>query len=220
MCGRFTQYYSWRELVEMYDLTGTPQNIEERYNIAPTSDVWTIRADGKGRYASRMRWGLIPPWWKEGDKQLATFNARAESVASKPTYRSAFKARRCIVPMSGFYEWLTEGKTKRPHYITLASGEPMSVAGLWEMREIEGQELHSCTIITTDANDAMSRVHNRMPVILGRYSLDAWLHARAGEDVLKPCPSNWLKIEEVSQRVNRTKDGYDDPDCIKPLYDQ
>lgn len=215
MCGRFTQYFTWAELVELYGLTGPALNIGERFNIAPTTQVLAVRADGRGRWASPMRWGLLPPWWKPGGKPLATFNARADSVAEKPSYREAFKARRCIVPMSGFYEWKTEGKVKRPHYMTLASGEPMSVAGLWETREVDGAELLSCTIVTTEANEAMPPIHDRMPVILGRYDLDAWLSGRAGAELLKPCPAGWIKAVEVSPYVSSTRNH--GPACIEPL---
>ncbi|WP_405041443.1 SOS response-associated peptidase [Parvibaculum sp.] len=140
MCGRFTQFYSWRELVDLYGLSGTPLNLEPRYNIAPTTSVLTVHLDGNSRVVSQMRWGLIPTWWKEENRLPATFNARSDTVATKPMFRSAFKSRRCIVPMSGFFEWRTEVKVKRPFYVTMTSGQPMSVAGIWlpVERELKG----------------------------------------------------------------------------------
>lgn len=215
MCGRFTQYFSWSELVERYRLTGHPLNIEPRYNIAPTTRILVLRADEKGRYASFMRWGLIPSSWQPGDKSLATFNARDDSVETKPAFMSAFKSRRCIVPMSGFYEWRKDGKLRTPFYFSSPDGSPLSVAGLWETREVDGSELLSCTVITTQANATVEPVHGRMPVILGAYDIDAWLSGRAGRDMLVPCAAARLTSVEVSPRVNTTGEGFvDDPECI------
>lgn len=215
MCGRFTQHLSWQQLVELYGLTGTPLNLEPRFNIAPTTQVLTVRADGKGRYASMMRWGLIPAWWKAENKLPATFNARADTVATKPMFRSAFKARRCIVPASGFYEWKTVDGEKQPFYITRADGLPLSFAGLWEAREEGGEETLSCTILTTDANETMEPIHNRMPVILGKYDFNAWLSGRGGEDLLRPCPADAIEARMVSTYVNSVKNQGEK--CIEPL---
>lgn len=219
MCGRFTQYFTWAELVELYGLTGTPQNVEERYNVAPTNRVWTIRGDEKGHYASRMRWGLIPSWWKQEKPPGFTINSRAEGIASAKMWGPLFKRKRIVLPMSGFYEWSGPKGSKRTFYITLAGGEPMSVAGLWDTwTSPEGEEVTSCSLITTEANERMAEVHDRMPVILGRYDLDGWLAGRADEAALKPCPADWIDVREVSSRVNKAKDGHDDPACIEPLH--
>lgn len=205
MCGRFTQYMTWREMVERYRLTGAPLNLEPRYNIAPTTQILTIRADANGRYLSRIRWGLIPSWWKPENKLPATFNARADSVASKPMFRAAFKSRRCIIPSSGFFEWkMVDGK-KQPYYITARDGGPLSFAGLWEAREESGEELLSCTIITTDANEVMAPIHNRMPVILGQYDLSSWLDGSSGVEVLKPCGAELIEARPVTTYVNSVK---------------
>lgn len=214
MCGRLTQYFTWSELVELYGLTQPALNLDPRYNVAPTTQVLTIRGERAKRFARPMRWGLIPPWWKEGT--LAPLhNARADGVASKPSFRAAFKARRCIVPASGFYEWKTEGKAKRPHYITMAAGGIMSFAGIWEMREVEGEEVYSCSIVTTEPNAVMEPIHDRMPVILGKYDFDAWLTGRAGEELLKPCPGDWLKAVEVSSYVSNSRNQGEA--CIAPI---
>lgn len=215
MCGRFTQHLSWQQLVELYGLTGTPLNLEPRFNIAPTTQVLTVRSDGKGRFASLMRWGLIPAWWKPENKLPATFNARADTAATKPMFRSAFKARRCIVPASGFYEWKTIEGEKRPFYITAKDGAPLSIAGLWEAWDEDGEEKLSCTIVTTDANETMAPIHNRMPVILGRFDFDAWLSGRAGEDLLKPCPAEWIEAREVSTYVNSVRNQGEK--CVAPV---
>lgn len=215
MCGRFTQHHTWRELHDLYELTGAALNLEPRYNIAPTTQVLTVRQDDRGRYAAPMRWGLIPAWWQDDIRLPATFNARSDTVAEKRMFRSAFKSRRCIIPASGFYEWKTEGKVKRPFYITAASGEPLSFAGLWEARQVDGEDQLSCTIITTDANATMEPIHNRMPVILGRHDLTPWLSGRGGVEMLKPCADKAIKAVEVSTYVSNVKNQGEK--CIEPL---
>lgn len=220
MCGRFTQYCSWRELYELYQLSGDPQNLEPQYNLAPTMPIWTVRTGDGPRALERMRWGLVPSWWKKELRELpSTFNARAETVAAKPMFRAAFKARRCIVPASGFYEWQRLSKTdKQPLHFTLASGEPMSLAGLWETWEdpkSQGERFLSCTIIVTEANELMAKIHNRMPVILAADAVDAWLTGDAGDELLKPCPSDWLEATEVSTYVNSSR--HQGPECIEPV---
>ena len=220
MCGRFTQYFTWSELAELYGLTGTPQNIEERFNIAPTNEIWTVRTDNKGRYASKMRWGLIPSWWKQEKAPSHTINARAEGIASAKMWGPLLKRKRCILPMSGFFEWRGNPGQKQTYYITLSDGSPMPVAALWDCwTSAEGEEITSCSLITTAANAAMAEVHDRMPVILGRYDLESWLSGRADDAVLRPCPADRIRITEVSSRVNKVpgRGGVDDAACIAPL---
>ena len=135
MCGRFTQHYTWAEINEFLSVFGTLRNLRPRYNIAPTTDVDVIRLDGEGkRELVTMRWGLVPFFWKKGIKEVpATFNARAETVETKPMFRDAFKRRRCIIPASGFYEWTDEPHGKQPHLFTAADGSPiLAMAGLWD----------------------------------------------------------------------------------------
>lgn len=211
MCGRFTQKLSWAELVELYRLTQPPLNLEPRYNVAPTTQVLTIRSEAGHRLAAMMRWGLIPSWWKDAKAPPNTFNARSDRIAAAPMYRGPFKSRRCIVPMSGFYEWKTEAAAKggkplkRPFHITLATGEPMSVAGIWDLWKSAEGDLLSCTIVTTDANEIMAPIHNRMPVILGKDDFDPWLSGNASTEILRPCPASWLVAAEVSTYVNSVK---------------
>ncbi len=171
MCGRFTQAYTWQELRDLYDLTGTAQNLAPRYNIAPTQQTDVVYIPDDARLLVKMRWGLIPPWWIKSAKETpSTFNARAETVAEKPFFRSAYKRQRCIIPASGFYEWVSAGKgqPKQPHYITAKDGSPLAFAGLWSRwRDIETeQEVLSGTIIVTNANETLRPIHDRMPVIL------------------------------------------------------
>ena len=133
MCGRFTQSYTWRELVELYRLTVPARNLRPRYNIAPTTTIDVLRLAETGLELVPMRWGLIPGWWKKTAKEVpSTFNARAETIAEKPMFRSAFKRTRCLVPASGYYEWHTIEKAKQPYFISAADGSVLSIAGLWD----------------------------------------------------------------------------------------
>ena len=151
MCGRFTQRYTWREIHDLYNLTGAARNLQAHYNIAPTDIVEVVRsAVGGAAELVPMRWGLIPYWWKKPLKQLpATFNARAESVVDKPMFRDAFKRHRCIIPASGYYEWITKLDGKQPYFISAADGGVLSFAGLWDRwKNAEtGEPVISCTIM-------------------------------------------------------------------------
>jgi putative SOS response-associated peptidase YedK len=170
MCGRFTQLYSWPELVALYRLTMPPVNLQPSYNVCPTDQVDVILPTAAGSHDfARMRWGLVPYWWSKPLKQLpATFNARSDTVASKPRYRDAFRRRRCVIPMSGFYEW---------RQMEDGSNPSLSVAGLWDnwTNRESGEAIRSCTMIVTEANPFMSELHDRMPVFLPPDGLDAWL---------------------------------------------
>lgn len=208
MCGRFTQAYTWQEIRDLYDLTGTAQNLEPRYNIAPTQQIDVVYIPDGTRLLAKMRWGLIPPWWKKTAKETpSTFNARAETVAEKPFFRSAFKRQRCIIPASGFYEWVSAGKgqPKQPYYITSKDGSPLAFAGLWSRwRDIETeQEVLSATIIVTDANETLRPIHDRMPVILKPDGFQPWLSGQSGTELLVPAADEKLTSWPVSTRVNK-----------------
>ena len=218
MCGRFTQFYTWAEVHAAMNLLGAPRNLRPRYNIAPTTQVDVVRLDAEGRREMvTMRWGLIPVWWKKAAKDVpATFNARAETVARKPMFRSAFKHRRCIIPASGFFEWTGGKGEKVPHLFSAADGSPvLAFAGLWETwRDPEGEEVLSCTIVVSGASDWMTAYHDRMPVLLGADQFDAWLSGTAGPDALQPAAEGALREWVVDARVNRTGSGDDDPATV------
>jgi len=223
MCGRFTQRYTWRELVELYRLTQPARNLRPRYNIAPTTAIDVVRLADTGPELVPMRWGLIPGWWKKTAKELpSTFNARAETVAQKPMFRSAFKRTRCIVPASGYYEWrrALEGG-KQPYFISAANGGVLSIAGLWdEWKEPEtGETIASATLIVTTANDFTRPIHDRMPVMLDRHDHEAWLTGKAGLELLRPAPNDLLRMWPVSKRVNVSGRGDDDPSLIEAVED-
>ena len=223
MCGRFTQSYTWRELVELYRLTQPARNLCPRYNIAPTTQIDVVRLADTGPELVQMRWGLIPGWWKKTAKEVpSTFNARAETVAQKPMFRSAFKRTRCIVPASGYYEWRKVEGGKQPYFISAANGEVLSIAGLWdEWKDPQaGETIVSCTMIVTIANDFTRPIHKRMPVLLGRQDHDAWLTGKAGDELLRSAPNDLLRMWPVSKRVNVSGRGDDDPDLVEPVEDE
>jgi putative SOS response-associated peptidase YedK len=133
MCGRFTQRYTWRELVELYRLTQPARNLEPRYNVAPTTTIDAVRVRDGARELVPMRWGLVPSWWKKTLKDVpTTFDARGETVTEKPMFRSAFKRTRCIIPASGYYEWRTINGEKQPYYFSASDAGVLSIAGLWD----------------------------------------------------------------------------------------
>jgi putative SOS response-associated peptidase YedK len=225
MCGRFTQNYTWEQVHAFLSVFGPPRNLQPHYNLAPTDTVDVIRLDKqRQRELLPMRWGLVPAWWKKSLKEMpATFNARAESVADKPMFRTAFKERRCIIPASGFYEWTGEKRNRQPHLFTLADGSPvMGFAGLWERWKdpANGEWVLSCTIIVSGANAWMEKYHDRMPVILDEQDVNGWLDGSLGIDALKSVPESALREWLVSQRVNRAGEGDDDPTIIVPLSDR
>jgi len=169
MCGRFTQKYTWQELVDLYQLTQSPQNLRPNYNVCRTDPVSVIIPGTSGLFLMPMRWGLIPRWWKKSLKELpATFNARVETVAEKPMFRDAFRRNRCIIPASGYFEWQDTAEGKQPYYITPRNGSVLTFAGLWEdwRDRVNNDTIASCTMIITKANSFVSAIHDRMPVIL------------------------------------------------------
>lgn len=197
MCVRFAQFYTWMEIHAMYSIVpATPCNLQPRYNITPTSPVGVITKgeDGANHY-SEKRWWLVPGWWSKTLKDVpATFNARSEDISTKPIFRNALKKRRCLIPCSGFFEWTGPRTDKQPWFISAADGHPMTFAGLHEVwKNLSTDEfVESCTIITTDANDFMRKIHTRMPVILPSENWTEWLQ-EPNEALLKPTPEGTLR---------------------------
>jgi len=167
-----------------------------------------------------MRWGLIPNWWKKPLKQLpASFNARAESVADKPMFRDAFRRHRCIIPASGYYEWIKRPDRRQPYFISAADGGVLSFAGLWDRwknPETSGL-MTSCTIIVTDANALTRSIHDRMPVVLDKVDIGPWLKGAGGTELLPSAAEDRLRMWPVSRRVNKTGSGDDDPTLLTRL---
>ena len=221
MCGRYSLVASIAELGERFGFDGTDSAYSPSYNVAPTQGVLTVVAENEVRRAVRKRWGLIPSWAREASIGSRMINARAETVAEKPSFRTALRRRRCLVLADGFYEWRRTGADKRPMRVTMASGEPFAFAGLWDTwRDQQGEAVTSCTIITTEANELLRPIHDRMPVILQRDREDLWLdHDVRGPDVLRevliPHDPGAMKAHEVSTLVNSTSN--DGPELSVPV---
>jgi putative SOS response-associated peptidase YedK len=212
--------YTWQELVALYRLTLGASNLQPRYNICPTTQIDAVVPAGSGRELVSMRWGLIPSWWNKPLKEmrLATFNARAETVATKPMFRSAFKRNRCIIPASGYYEWQATPAGKQPYYFTPKDGSILSIAGLWdEWKNPEtGKPVKSCTMIITEPNKIAAKVHDRMPVLLAPNQFESWLSGKAGTEILRPAPDKMITMRPVSKRVNSSRADDGDASLIEP----
>jgi len=217
MCGRFA-LKNPNALKAAFELKEMP-DLRPRYNIAPSQDIAIIRADASGRHLSLAHWGLIPSWAKEADSGYSTINARAETVDTKPTFRAPFKRHRCIIPTDGFYEWREEGGIKIPHHIGMKDGSPFALAGLWDVWKGPQGEVTSCSIIVTGANQFMSPLHDRMPVILNPHDYERWLDpdnldSANLKSLLVPAPEDWLAEWPVSRGLNNPR--HEGPDCAAP----
>ncbi|MFN8493881.1 MAG: SOS response-associated peptidase [Caldilineaceae bacterium] len=226
MCGRFTLSTPASELAQIFDLPEEP-TLVPRYNIAPTQPVGLVRMQPQtqAREWALTLWGLIPSWAKDPGISASLINARSETVTEKPAFRAAFKRRRCLVPASGFFEWQRQEKRKQPYYITLRDDAPFAIAGLWETwHSPDGSELQTFTLLTTEANELMEPLHNRMPVIVAPEDYATWLGS--GKDdppqyldqlrhLLRPYSADAMKAIPVSTFVNNTRN--EGAQCIEPL---
>ena len=206
MCGRFAFYSPSEATAALFGASGSI-DLQPRYNIAPTQDIAAIREGESGRELTTLRWGLVPFWAKDPSIGNRMINARAETVAEKPSFRAAFRRRRCLVLADGFYEWRKEESGKTPYLISLASGEPFALAGLWEHWQAKESDetIDSATLITTQANAFMQQLHHRMPVILEPTTAERWL---AGDDqvldeIVEVAPR--LRAWPVNRRVNNAR---------------
>jgi putative SOS response-associated peptidase YedK len=217
MCGRFSLFTPAPDLARLFDLAGFPE-LAPRYNIAPTQPVAAVRAGEAGRELVRLRWGLVPPWSR--DTRQAPINARSETAASKPTFRAALKRRRCLVPASAFYEWSAAGgRSKQPYCFRPRDERPFAFAGLWERWEGPDGPVESCAILTTEANDLVRPVHDRMPVIVPQLHWAAWLDRDAQDaaalvPLLRPYPADAMRTYPVGQLVSNPRN--DVPECLAP----
>ncbi len=230
MCGRFT-LIAWDEIEGRFVPAGSGMDmirerfagadLAPRYNIAPTQDVITITSDGEANTARSMRWGLVPSWAKDISIGNRMINARAETLSERPSFRSAFRRRRCLVIADSFYEWKRNGRSRTPMRISLESGELFGFAGLWESwNSPDGRRILSCTIVTTAANEFLAPIHDRMPVILSQDAEPMWLDpdvqdTDALSELLTPYPSERMAAYEVSSVVNSAAN--DVPECIAPV---
>lgn len=219
MCGRFALALDPADLQDAFPEFTFPAGLAPRYNIAPTQPILALPNDGSGK-ADFFVWGLLPSWAKDPALGARLINARAETLDEKPSFRAAYKYRRCLIFADGFYEWQAQrgAKVKVPHFIRLKSGEPFAFAGLWERWEAaDGSEVRTAAIITTLPNELVRPIHNRMPVILPRQAYGQWLDPapRPSADLrplLIPYPAAEMEARPVSALVNNPAN--DRPECL------
>ena len=218
MCGRFVTTISPELLVKIFGLQGLP-DFEPRFNVAPSQHVWVVRSVGDHNRLDLMKWGLIPSWSKDTAIAAHTINARCETVAEKPAFRHAIKKQRCIVPAAGFYEWQHSKGHKQPYYVRMVNSGLMAFAGLWEKWKSEDDEdfLETFTILTTSANELITPIHTRMPVILYPEDYDLWLDTTMHDPeqlqrLYQPFPPDLLTAHKVPDLVNNPR--FDSPACI------
>lgn len=215
MCGRFTITHPNEALAALFDaVTGNDLPESPRFNICPTNPVAVVTSESGVRRMQAMRWGFVPSWYKAPNDGPLIINARSDTVAAKPAFREAIRARRCIVPASGFYEW-TEGpaKSRLPYYITRSDGAPMALAGLWQ----RWGDLVTCAVVSTEAGPGMAGIHDREPVILDPADWPLWL-GEAGHGaatLMKPTPPGVLKMHRVDVAVNSNRAS--GPQLIEPF---
>lgn len=218
MCGRYALYGPASRIRDQFTADIDELNVPPRYNAAPLQELPIVRQRLTGeRVVHLLRWGLIPSWSKDATIAHKLINARSESAPDKPSFRAAFKSRRCIVPASGFYEWKKLAGRKQPYFIHAAGDELLALAGLWERwSNPEGDSIDTFTILTTAANEAVQALHDRMPVLLGRGDYEAWLNRETDlervRQLLTRYPSNSIQMHPVSSRVGNVRN--DDPDLV------
>jgi putative SOS response-associated peptidase YedK len=223
MCGRFT-LTAVSSLQTRFELRGDVPEVSPSYNIAPTQEIAAVASDSEGGRRLRMlHWGLVPRWSKDPEIGSRMINARSETVAEKNSFKSAFRKRRCLILADGFYEWQRNQSgsgPKQPYYLRLSTGGPFAFAGLWEHWEGESREINSATIITTEANDLMQKIHHRMPVILQPEHYGDWLDTSVEESdellqLLASYPSDEMEAYPISTYVNKPDNN--DSRCVEAL---
>ena len=218
VCGRFTLRSPAETIASLFDGLIVPE-LEPRFNIAPTQSVTCVRSLEGQPVIGPLRWGFVPFWAKDPGVGATLINARAETVASKPSFSESLKRRRCLVIADGFYEWKKIGRKKFPFYVTRADSKPFCMAGLWDRWQQGEQSMETCSIITTEANVAMQSLHDRMPLILDPEDYPSWLDPNLDGDKtlqqqLRRGIEEAFEIQEVSRFVNRVSN--DTPACVEP----
>jgi putative SOS response-associated peptidase YedK len=219
MCGRYTLVTPRERLAEEFGFNGSSVELASNYNVAPTQGVAAVLEEEGKRRLEVLRWGLIPPWADDPQIGSRMINARSETAPEKPSFRRAFRERRCLIPADGFYEWQRTNGAKQPFYIHMEDGRPFAFAGLWESWGKGGEgEVRTCTILTTEANAVVGEIHERMPVIVAPDAYDVWLDPASERDeltgLLAPYPEDEMEAYPVSRFVNSPSNN--DPRCIEP----
>lgn len=223
MCGRFALAAIPAEMRQLFETFDTP-DFPPRYNIAPTQPIATVRAEHGKRRLVLVRWGLVPGWVKDPGDFSLLINARSETAATKPAFRAAMRRRRCLIPVSGFYEWQRrDGGRKQPYWVAPKDGGIVAFAGLWESwADADGGDIESGAILTTAANGALSHIHHRMPAVIAPADFDLWLSGEAikveeAASLLRPAADDFFSAVPVSTRVNAVRN--DDADLLQPVSD-
>ena len=210
MCGRFNSIASGKDFASVYGAQVLTDELSSNFNVAPTTLVYVLHRQDVGRVLDVMSWGLVPSWSKDKTRAASMINARSETLTEKPSFRNLVSEHRCILPIQGFYEWQNlASETKKPkkqaHYITRVDEQPMTLAGLWTIwKQPDSSLLRTCTIITTEANEILSPIHHRMPVILERDSVDIWLgESKALPHDLLVAAKNEIVKSEPTSRLER-----------------
>lgn len=219
MCGRFCQKSPSKKIAQKFGVEAVPPLLE-RFNVAPSQPVLGIRELVGRREAAFFKWGLVPCWADDPSIGNKLINARSETITEKPSFREAFLRRRCLVPADGFYEWARRGDRKRPYYFRMRDGEPFAIAALWERWEGGGEPLETCTLLTTEANELLGGIHDRMPVILRPEEYGLWLDREAQSPetlrpLLRPYPGDEMEFYPVSPFINSPSN--DGPFCVEEI---
>ena len=220
MCGRFVRSSPVSTIIEIFHVSPASFELSSSYNIAPSQDILIINDTGK-RELIKCRWGFLPPWIKDLSEGSPMINARAETINEKPSFKEAFMKHRCLIIADGFYEWERAKQKKIPYYIRLKSHKPMGFAGVYQYSSYsDGNKICGCAIITTESNDLVASIHNRMPVIVPEEKLDMWLDPlfqdyNALKDILLPYPAEEMEMFKVSTMVNSPK--FDSATNIFPI---
>ncbi len=220
MCGRFVRHSSLRLIEKTFNIDSVEAELASSYNVAPSQEILAVINNGANRLGA-FHWGLVPFWAKDRSIGNRLINARAETVAEKPSFRAAFKKRRCLIVADGFYEWKGEKGNKQPWYLTTPSAQPFGFAGLWESwKDENSREYLSATIITTAAGESMKNIHHRMPVILKPAVYQSWLNKDIEDpnrldQIIQNDNVRDLRSYPVSKQVNTVANNH--PGCIEPL---
>lgn len=219
MCGRYAQHTEIRQLGDLFGVTGPLPNARASWNVAPTNKAPVVRVnpETRARHIDLLQWGLVPRWAKDL-KSTKPINARAETIATSPMFRDAFKSRRCIVPADAYYEWRVEEGGKQPYAIARLDGSPTAFAGIWEgWRSPDGEILRTFAIVTTDANAELRHIHDRMPVVLEPESWATWLGEAEGApaELLRPAAEGVMHAWRVGKAVGSVRN--DGPELLAPL---